>query len=43
MVDYIKLMSKPEISSGQKLHNRKVHLILIDIHPLIIRIEKGTR
>ena len=35
MVDYIKLLSKREDSFGQKLHSKKAHSILIDIHPLI--------
>ena len=40
MVDYIKLLSKREVSFCQKLHSKKAHSILIDIHPLIMRIEK---
>ena len=41
MVDYIKLLSKREASFGQKIHSKKAHSILIDIHPLIMRIEKS--
>ena len=43
MVNYIKLLSKREARFGQKLHSWKVHSILIDIRPFIIKIEKRKR
>ena len=40
MVDYIKLLLEREVRLGQKLYSRSAHLILIDIHKQMIKLDR---